>query len=140
MENLQFIKNVELIYSGDYNNHLFYDNKLILAMDAFHAAENPAEPHYDDDLYIYDLDDDAVVFSRNNMALSIAVLNNNIYLREGHYLTAYDLNSGQKKLNIKTTRLDLNFDMQTYTNESGEGFVIYSNTHSIQCIQEPNYQ
>ena len=120
--------------------HYFYKDKLIVGM-SFQTTHNELFPTHQQEPYWIYLPQGFLIDIATNMVLRnvhaakhASIMDDILYYAEGHNLYAFDINTGEKKIDQFFSNYDCSGTSSVYKNAKGEKFVIVSNVDYTYCF------
>lgn len=128
METLSVQKEVRLLSSGEYVYHTFYNDKLIVGLTGSDSQSTNGH-------FVINLPGHEQQFVIEDWVYPSSILNDMLYyVSTGRYFRAYNLNTGDKLLDINL-RHKTEFGVATHQNGQGDKFVVVGDRGYTYCFE-----
>lgn len=128
METLSVQKEFRLLSSGDYVYHTFYKDKLIVGLTGSDSQSTNGH-------FVVNLSSHRLQFMIEDWVYPSSILNDVLYyVSTGRYFRAYNLNTGDKLLDINL-RHKIQFGVATHQNGQGDKFVVVGDRGYTYCFE-----
>lgn len=123
-----------------YQCHYFYKNNLIVGMNFNTTLSELFPEHQQDPYWIYLPQGFLIDIATNKVLRNVhtekhaSIMDDILYYAEGHNFYAFDINTGEKKIDQFFSDYDCSGTSAVYKNAKGEKFVIVSNIAYTYCF------